>query len=364
MAISGGTCPTVGIAGLCAGGGLGVLSRRHGLTCDRLLEVEMVIADGRLVRADARHDEGLHWATRGGGGGNFGIVTALTFALVPVDMPFTYATYRFPWRAAERLLVAWQEWLPTSPRRTSSDVALETRDPRHATPAVELEVVHAGPERELHAVVRELLGAVGVAPSRRTLDAGPFVDVEGDFYCKGLRPRECRIAGLSPAGQFPRLALYAKSDVAAGPWPREGLRALTESIEKRQRDRILTPREFSATHDVGKVLIEGADGAVNSIAPNATAFVHRDNLFVTQFQARWSRGAPPGVVEANLEWAGGLYAAVEPYRSGFAYQNYIDADLDDWEHAYYGANLPRLRELKSRYDPGELFSFAQSIPPA
>jgi hypothetical protein len=72
----------------------------------------------------------------------------------------------------------------------------------------------------------------------------------------------------------------------------------------------------------------------------ATAFVHRSNLFVAQYQARWRAGSPREVVEANLEWADGLYAAVKPYRSGFAYQNYIDADLGNWQHAYHGANLP------------------------
>ncbi len=101
---------------------------------------------------------------------------------------------------------------------------------------------------------------------------------------------------------------------------------------------------------------------MNSIAPDATAFVHRDNLFVTQYQARWRHDASPDVVDANREWAKDLYAAVEPYRSGFAYQNYMDADLEDWQQAYYGANLARLSEVKSRYDPDDFFSFAQSIP--
>jgi len=365
MAISGGTCPTVGITGLTAGGGLGVLSRRHGLTCDNLIEVEMVTADGRLLRANERDNADLYWATRGGGGGNFGIVTALTFALVPVDMPFTYSVYEFPWRAAERVLAAWQAWLPTSPRETASDVELATRAPRGgAEPTVEIEVVHAGPPRDATAVVADLLDAVGVPPTRRETSSGPFVDYENDSFCKGLRPKECTLAGKSPAGEFPRLALYSKSDVAAGPWPSAGLGTLIEWIERRQRDRTLTPRDSSPTHSIGKVLIEAADGAVNSLAPDATAFVHRDNLFIAQFQARWGSDSRQEVVAANLEWADGLYAATRQYRSGFAYQNYIDSDLPDWKHAYYGANLSRLRAVKSKYDPDDFFRFAQSIPPA
>jgi FAD/FMN-containing dehydrogenase len=364
-AISGGTCPTVGITGLTAGGGLGVLSRRHGLTCDNLLEVEIVTADGQLLRANERRHAGLYWATRGGGGGNFGVITALSFALVPVDMPFTHLEYEFPWSAAENVLAAWQDWLPTSPQATWSAVELLTQAPEPGgSPTIALEVVHAGPQEEAEAIVADLLGSTGAAPTVAAIDTGPFVDLEHDFYCKGLRRKECQLADKTPAGMFPRTALYAKTDVASSPWPREGLATLIDWIERRQRDRTLTPRKFSAAHTIGKVLIEAADGAVNSIAPDATAFVHRDNLFVAQYQARWRRRSPRQVVDANLEWARGLYAAVEPYRSGFGYQNYIDPDLRGWKHAYYGANLGRLREVKSRYDPDNFFRFAQSIPPS
>jgi FAD/FMN-containing dehydrogenase len=365
MAISGGTCPTVGIPGLTCGGGLGVLSRRDGLTCDTLREVEIVTADGRLVRANAGENADLYWATRGGGGGNFGIITALTFGLVPVDMSFTHLEYVFPWTAAEAVLAAWQDWLPGSPQKTWSAVELLTQAPgAHASPVAAVEVVHAGSRAKADAVVAELLHAVGAPPKGQTSESGPFFQTESDFYCKGLRPQECTVAEKTAAGKVPRAALYSKSDVASRPWPRGGLSSLIEWIEKRQRDRTLTPRDFSSSQTVGKVLIEAADGAVNSIAPDATAFVHRDNLFVAQYQARWRSSSPPDVVAANLDWAEGLYAAVEPYRSGFAYQNYIDANLDDWEHAYYGANLARLREVKSKYDPDNVFRFAQSIPPA
>lgn len=364
MAISGGTCPTVGIAGLTCGGGLGVLSRRHGLTSDTLRAVEMVTADGRIVRASRNENADLYWATRGGGGGNFGIITALTFDLVPVDMPFTHLEYQFPWTAAEEVVAAWQGWLPGSPLKTWSAVELTTQAPgAQVSPAITIEVVHAGRQRDARAAVADLLQGVGVAPTSQGSDSGPFIDTEYNFYCKGLRPKECTLAEKSAAGEYPRSALYSKSDVASGPWPSAGLSTLTEWIEKRQRDRTLTPHNFSPAHTIGKILIEAADGAVNSVRPDATAFVHRGNLFVAQYQARWRSGSPRAVVEANLEWADGVYAAVTPYRSGFAYQNYIDADLENWEHAYYGANLARLRTVKSKYDPHNFFRFAQSIPP-
>ena len=364
-AICGGTCPTVGTTGLAAGGGLGVLSRRYGLTCDSLVEVETVTANGKVVRASESENSDLYWATRGGGGGNFGVITRLAFALVPVDTPFTHAEYEFPWSAAEGVLAAWQEWLPGSPRDTWSAVELLTQDPtKSAEPTVALELVHAGTAEELDAAAGDLLGAIGVAPSASDSETGPFIQVEGDFYCRALRPKECALERKSPRGEFPRPALYSKSDVASGPWPRDGLLALIDWIERRQRDRVLTPKRFSPAYTIGKVLIEAADGAVNDVAPDATAFVHRSNLFVAQYQARWRKNSPPDVVAANLEWANDLYAAVAPYRSGSAYQDYIDPELEHWPRAYYGQNLEALRAVKARYDPDNHFRFAQSIRPA
>jgi FAD/FMN-containing dehydrogenase len=364
-AISGGTCPTVGVTGLTAGGGLGFLSRRYGATCDRLVEVEMVTADGKLVRANERENEDLYWATRGGGGGNFGVITSLAFELVPVDTPFTHADYVFPWKAAERLLAAWQDWLPTAPHESSCLLEVLNQAPDDAdTPMVELEVVNAGSEAATRRVMADLLGAVGVPPVQANFTTGPFFDEVKELYCKGLRPKECELAGKSPSGEFPRAALFAKSNLARGPWPREGLKVLLDGMERRQRDRTLTPRDFSPAHTTGKLIIEPADGAVNAIAPGATAFVHRDSLFDIQYQARWRRGASKHIADANIGWTNDLYERTKPYRSGFAYQDYIDPELADWQHAYYGANLERLRRVKAKYDPDDLFRFAQSIPPA
>lgn len=365
MAICGGTCPTVGVTGLASAGGLGVLSRRHGLTCDRLIEVEMVTADGELRRASRSENEDLLWATRGGGGGNFGVITALTFEPVPVDSPFTHAHYAFPWSAAERVIAAWQEWLPGSPRETWSCVEVLTQAPADgAEPTIELEVVHAGGEPATRRVVADLLGAIGAGPLRSEVHSGPFVDVEYDFFCKGLRPQEVALAGRTADGAVPRPAFYAKSDIARGPWSSEGLRVLLDGVGGRQRDPILTPRDFSPAHTIGKLILEAADGAVNAISPHATAFAHRDNLFVVQYQARWRDDAPREVVDANIAWVDDLYQRTEAYRSGSAYQAYIDSSLAGWEHAYYGANLARLRRVKAKHDPGDLFRFAQSIAPA
>jgi FAD/FMN-containing dehydrogenase len=149
------------------------------------------------------------------------------------------------------------------------------------------------------------------------------------------------------------------------PWPPAGFETLVHWMEERQRDRVLTPARFSDTHDVGKVIIEACDGAVNDLSPEATAFVHRGTTrFVSQYQARWQPGATRSVEDANLRWTDELYGAVAPYRSGMAYQDYIDPWLDYWERAYYGENFARLRRIKAKYDPDDVFRFARSIPSA
>jgi FAD/FMN-containing dehydrogenase len=134
-------------------------------------------------------------------------------------------------------------------------------------------------------------------------------------------------------------------------------------MEDRQCDPVLTPRDFDPHSDSGKFLLEVADGAVAAIAPDATAFPHRDSLFVSQYGGRWRKGASPETAVANMAWVNELYAMVKPYRSGCSYLGYIDTELENWEQAYYGANLPRLRRVKAKLDPDNFFRFARSIPP-
>ncbi|MBA3718282.1 MAG: FAD-binding oxidoreductase [Actinobacteria bacterium] len=363
LAITAGTCPTVGITGLTAGGGLGVLGRLYGLTCDSLTHVEIVDADGELLHAGEDRNPDLFWALRGGGGGNFGVVVSQTFRLVPVDMPFTHSTIAFPWQRAARVVTAWQEWAHGVPGELWSALMLETQAPE-AGPSALIEAVYAGDPARVGGFVDELAAAVGTAPSEVKSSTSEFVTVPTDFYCKGLRPEECHTEDLFPGGKLPRSAYYAKSDIATGPWPSAGIEALVAAVEERQRDPLLTPTDFDPHTDAGKILIEIADGAVGSVATDATAFPHRDALFVLQIASRWRKTGSQEVAAANMSWAGELYSEVEPYRSGSAYLGYIDPELEDWEQAYYGANLARLRQIKAQYDPDNFFRFARSIPPA
>ena len=115
LLLPGGSCPTVGIAGLALGGGIGVFSRAYGLTCDQMASVEIVTADGVLRRCGPGQDEDLYWASRGGGGGNFGIVTSFGFQVHPIPEAITLFTFEWPWGAAASVLDAWLRWIPSTP---------------------------------------------------------------------------------------------------------------------------------------------------------------------------------------------------------------------------------------------------------
>lgn len=107
----------------------------------------------------------------------------------------------------------------------------------------------------------------------------------------------------------------------------------------------------------GGIGLDASGGAINRVAADATAFVHRNTLFSAQYTANWNASDPASVVVANHTWLTNTWQAMRQYASGAAYQNYIDPDLIDWQRAYYGTNLPRLQRIKAAYDPGDLFHF-------
>jgi hypothetical protein len=202
-----------------------------------------------------------------------------------------------------------------------------------------------GSERALRATLAPL-GRVG--GMRLTVGSSPYLQLLLRWAgCLHMSPADCRLA---PAGHLARATFAAKSDYVDRPLPAAGRAALASWIERRQAD---------SGRGSGAILLDSYGGAINRVAPDATAFVHRDALFSFQYLAYWGASAD---ARPSLGWIRGFHSAMRPYVSGFAYQNYIDPDLADWRTAYYGANFPRLVEVKARYDPDELFRFRQGIP--
>ncbi len=363
MTVPAGTCPTVGLTGLSAAGGFGRLSRLYGLTCDNILDVTLVTAAGKLLNASASENADLFWALRGGGGGNFGAVVELTAQLHPVDMPFTEIVYAFPLARATQVMTAFQEWVAELPDRGHCWTELHTGAPNEGASLV-VEFTFAGAQTRARALGAKLIRAAGVQPSATSIATAPYLSTMRDSLCAGLRPDECAYVGVSPHGVLPRPAFYAKSDMIGKTWPAEAFAALVEAIARRQADPVLTPRDFVGAVNIGKVAFETAGGAIARAPAAAAAFAHRDIRYVVQYQSRWRPGSSAAVAEANIAWTQAMYDAVRPWLSGSAYQGYADPNLADWQQQYYGASLERLRAIKRKYDPDNVFRYAQSIPPA
>ena len=333
LTIPGGSCPSVGIAGLALGGGVGFSSRKLGLTCDSVRGLRIVTADGRVRDASPREHADLFWACRGGGGGNFGIVTSFVFRLHPVSNVSTFAI-DWPWEDALEAVAAWQRFAPRAPDGLFSVLSLSDSD----RPRVGSSGQFFGSEAALNDLIAPLRNAG--RPTRVNVRGRTFM--EATLAWAGCSDVECRSE---------RATFAAKSDYVNRPLSRAGIQTLLRRIEAHAANPALGR---------GSVLLDSYGGAINRVPKAATAFVHRDALFSLQYLSYWDRGQ---AAAPNLAWLRGFHGAMRPHVSGFAYQNYIDPELRTWQHAYYGSNLRRLVAVKRKYDPANVFRFRQSIPP-
>jgi hypothetical protein len=350
MLVPAGSCPTVGIAGLTLGGGIGVVGRKYGLTCDNLVALDTVTADGRILTCSPDQNSDLFWANRGGGGGNFGIVTSFTFALHPVP-PLALFTVNWPWEAAADVLGAWQEWTASAPDELWSNCQLQSNGTAGLN--VRSNGVFVGDVAALTAVLQPLLSQTG-APSSQFVGADSYLHTMlVEAGCEDISVGQCHLAGGSPAGTLPRSSFAATSQYLSSALSGAGLGAATQAVQQ---------LHDTVTEVGGGMAFDAYGGAINAVAPAATAFVHRQALCAIQTSTSWGPGADPATVAAAQGWLKQTAAAMAPFGNGAAYQNYIDPTLDDWARAYYGSNLPRLVAVKQRYDPDDVFHFAQSIP--
>lgn len=352
--LPGGSCPTVGIAGLALGGGVSVFGRQFGLTCDQIRAVEIVTADGTLRTCDRSRNEDLLWASRGGGGGNFGVVTSFTFDVHPIPS-VTLFTLVWPWAAAADVLGAWLAWVPGAPDELWANCQLLSSGAAGgATPlAAKVTGVFCGSPNAASGALRPLQAAIGSRPEYDFVGPEAYLDAMLiEAGCEGLSVAACHLPTQNPAGTLSRSAYAAKSSYLVRQPPAAGLSAFTDAVEAiDQQD----------PNVGGAVTFDSYGGAINRVAPGATAFVHRDAIAGVQWTFSWDQGAPPSTVAAGQAWLADTARAFGPYVEG-AYQNYIDPTLAGWEHAYYGANLPRLVRIKHAVDPDDFFHFAQSIP--
>lgn len=335
------TFPSVGISGATLGGGVGMTSRKWGLTCDNLVSAQVVLADGRTVTASEKENPDLFWALRGGGGGNFGVVTEFTFATHPVqNVALVNATWG--WDQFNQVVDAWQNWAPDSDPNMTTALAL-TADGKLSlygqyTPDNDAGLAQAG------TVLQELLAK---APTPNTV-IQPVPPIVAHRVLGQLDPgTEDWRAGLRHEQVF-----KSTSAVAFEPMPETAINILRKAIED-------SPRKEGETNQPDMVQLLSGGGASARLGVRDTAVFHRGAEFVLQYDAYWDDPVDEGV---NTEWAEKMRDDMLPYATG-AYVNYHDSKLQDPLVAYYGPNLVRLAEVKHKYDPGNVFSFPHSIPP-
>ncbi len=330
--IPGGTAPTVGVSGLTLGGGHGFLARKLGLTCDGLLAVEIVTADGAVRQCNAVKNKDLFWAIRGAGSGSYGVVTSLLFRTTEIGQVATVAL-EWEWERATEIIDAWTMFMASAPDELSTVLALRVPTAVGGKPKLAVNGMFVGTKAQALAAVEPLV--TSTAPTKATVVARSY-DAATRYFAGNQSEKRRFIAAASG---------YAKKPLGAA-----GRSALVDLVAARNADPTLRN---------GGVVLFALGGAVGRVPRAATAFVHRDARFSVELVGLWDA---PAASAANLAWIAQARATMRPHLSGEAVQNYADSALTDWKKAYFGGNLARLRKVKKQVDPGNLFRHSQSIP--
>ena len=343
VAIPGGSCPSVGVAGLTLGGGLGIIGRKHGLTSDHLLGAEIVVAGGQVLECDDEHDEDLFWALRGGGPGNLGVVTELTLGIVPAP-DATNFHLAWPVSRAPAVIEAWMSWSPAAPDELAASLVIGAGADIDEPPSVEVFGVMLGSESDAEGLIDPFVNRTGADPVSAARHHTSFRETVRYWAERATR------AGDAP-GQELRGARYIRSEFFDHPLTGEAIEGLLATF--------LDGRVAGQSRELD---FSPWGGAYNRVPADATAFVHRDHRYWLKHAAEVGPDASPSERDAAHDWAIRSWETVHALGTGGVFPNFPDPDLTDWASAYYGANLDRLLQVKARYDPDNLFRFQQSLP--
>jgi FAD/FMN-containing dehydrogenase len=327
LATTGGTVSNTGIGGLTLGGGIGWLMGKHGLSVDNVLSADIVTADGGFRTVDAEQNPDLYWAIRGGGG-NFGIVTSLEYQLHPVDVVLGGLVVH-PLSAARDVLRFYRDICPTLPDDAELFAALLT-DPEAGVPVVALLPAYNGPLEE---------GERVLAPIRTF--GTPLADLVSPM------PYGVRQTLLDEPNALHGLQRYWRS-------------AFTELSDGLIDAVVDAAGDFSSP--LSAVLIDYLHGAVTRVAPDATAFSARQPQWDFNFIGQWEA---PAESDRHISWVRASWDTIQPHLRGSAYVNHLSLDdAPEVVRASYGTNHARLREVKARFDPTNLFRMNPNIQPA
>ena len=336
LAVPVGVVSATGIGGLALHGGYGWLTRKHGLALDNIVAADVVTADGRLVKASDKENEDLFWAVRGGGG-NFGVVTSIEFRCHPVGPEVWFAAPFYPIGKTEAGLAFFRDFMREAPDDLSGIAVLwnapdEPSFPEQArgAPVLIFAVCHSGP--------------VG----------------EGERVTRPLREFDTPIADLSGPMQYRDVQRFFDADYPDGRfyyWKSQYVQELNEDVIR------LTARHgLERPSPITSIDIWPLGGAAGRVEPGATAFSSRSASFLYNIESNWD---DPGATDTNIAWTRKAFGEMKRLTKGGTYLNFpgFVEEGDDLVTGAFGANYNRLRAIKAKYDPANLFRGNFNIRP-
>ena len=335
LATPGGVISTTGVVGLTLGGGSGYLTRKYGLSIDNLLEADMVLADGSFVTVSEDAHEDLFWAIRGGGG-NFGVITSMLFKLHPIDVDYA-GPMLWELDDIKPVLQWYRTFMPEAPEELYGFFAFLQVPPGDPFPAVHHNKKMGG---VLWCYVGDMDKAEEVFEQIRGQLPDPAINLVGPVPHPAL---QSMFDPLYPPGH----QWYIKGDFIT--------EIPDEAIDEHIRFARMLPTPTSGIH------LYPIDGAAHKAKKDATAFSFRE--------ANWSQvivgvDPDPKNKEKLIEWARAYHDAIHPYAAGGAYVNFLMEEGDERVRSTYRENYDRLVEIKTKYDPTNLFRLNQNIKPA
>lgn len=324
---------TTGIAGLTLGGGFGWTSRSLALTADNLIAAEVVTAEGERLRCDENNHADLFWAIRGGGG-NFGIVTSFEFKLHPVGPEVMAGPIVFPFDQADSVLYKYRKFCANCPEELTVWAVMRDAPPLPFLPP------------EVHGTRVLILAALYSG----SMDAGEKVLSQlqelGQPIGDGF--------GSYPFAKFQQAFDPLLTPGARNYWKSHNFTELSDGLIDTLVDygsKLPSPQS--------EIFVAQMGGATNRVAPDATAYPHRDVEFIMNVHTRWDTSDQD---KACVAWARKFYDATRPFATGGVYVNFISEDEDRVQGAY-GVNYDRLAQVKAKYDPDNFFSQNQNVSP-
>jgi len=326
---------TTGVGGLTLGGGFGWLSRKHGLTVDNLISVDVVTATGEYLRVSEEENSDLFWGIRGGGG-NFGIVTSFEFKLHPVGPEVLSGLIVYPFSDADAVLRNYREFAAQAPDDLTVWAVMRKAPPLPFLPP------------EAHGTTVLILAC---------LYAGDMA--EGEEALQSLRQFGTPIADVISPHKF------TDFQMAFDPLLLEGERNYWKSHDFLEMsdgllDAVL-PFVSELPNESSEVFFAQMGGATNRVPADATAYRHRDAEFIMNVHGRWHDA---GDDDRCIAWTRDLFQASAPYATGGVYVNFMTEEETDRVQSAYGDSFARLAQLKAKYDPTNFFRLNQNIQPA